>query len=79
MELTPVCGLGTLAFFVEAFKNLVALPTGVFLAGTKLRRQTEVLRLLLRTDANVDHSADHLAELSAINGRRQGASDGHGC
>ena len=61
LELTAVRGLGALAFFVEAFEDLVALATAVLLAGTELGRQTEVLRLLLRTDANVDHRADHRA------------------
>jgi hypothetical protein len=48
LELTAVRGLGALAFLVEAFENLVALPTAVLLAGTERGRQTEVLRLLLR-------------------------------
>ena len=59
LELTSVRGLGALAFFMEAFEDLVALPAAVLLAGTELGRQTEVLRLLLRADANVDHRADH--------------------
>ena len=78
LELTAVRGLGALAFFVEAFEDLVALPTAVLLAGAQLRRQTEVLGLLLRADANVDHRADHLRQLSAIIGRRQGVSSRHG-
>ena len=78
LELAAVRGLGALAFFVEAFEDLVALPAAVLLARAELRRQTEVLGLLLRADANVDHRADHLWQLSAIIGRRQGTSSRHG-
>jgi hypothetical protein len=42
-----------------------------------LRRQTEVVGLLFRADANVDHRADHLRQLSANIRRRQGASSRH--
>ena len=78
LELTAVRGLGALAFLVKAFEDLVALPAAVLLAGSELHRQTEVLGLLLRADANVDHRADHLWELSANIGSRQGASSRHG-
>src|SRR3954452_1252398 len=78
LELTALRGLGALAFLVEAFEDLIALPTAVLLAGTELCRQTEVLRLFLRADANVDHGADHLWQLSADIERRQGASSCHG-
>ena len=74
LELTAVRGLGALALFVEAFEDLVALPAAVLLAGPELGRQTEVLGLLLRADANVDHRADHLRQLRPIVGRRQGVS-----
>ena len=63
LELAAVRGLGALAFFVEAFEDLVALAAAVLLAGAELGRQTEVLRLLLRADANVDHRADHRRQL----------------
>ena len=49
---------------LEAFENLVALPAAVLLAGAELGRQTEILGLLLRADANVDHRADHLGSLA---------------
>jgi hypothetical protein len=39
LELTAVRGLGALAFFVEVFKDLVALPAAVLLAGTELGGQ----------------------------------------
>ena len=78
LELAAVRGLGALAFFVEAFKDFVALAPAVLLAGTQLRRQTEILGLFLCADANVDHRADHLGQLSANIGRRQGASSRHG-
>jgi len=77
LELTAVRGLGALAFFVEAFEDLVALATAVLLAGTELGRQTEVLRLLLRTDANVDHRADHQRQIRPNRERRQGGSRRH--
>ena len=77
LELTAVRGLGALAFFVKAFEDLVALPAAVLLAGAELRRQTEVLGLLLRADANVDHRADHLGQLSPVFNRRQGPSSRH--
>ena len=77
-ELTAVRGLGALAFFVEAFEDLVALTTAILFAGTELGRQTEVLGLFLCADAYVDHRADHFCQLRAITFRRQGASCRHG-
>ena len=66
LELAAVRGLGALAFFVEAFEDVVALPAAVLLAGPELGGQTEVLGLLLRADAYVDHRADHLGQLSPV-------------
>jgi hypothetical protein len=40
LELAAVRGLGALAFFVEAFADLVALPATVVFAGAELRGQT---------------------------------------
>jgi len=59
LKLAALRGLGTLAFFVEAFENFVALAAAVLFARAKLRWQAEVLGLLLRADAYVDHRADH--------------------
>ena len=59
LELTAVRRLCALAFLVEAFEDFVALAVAVLLAGAKLHRQAQVLGLLLRADANVDHRADH--------------------
>ena len=59
LKLAAVRRLRALAFLVEAFEDLVALTAAVLLAGTELGRQAEVLGLLLRADANVDHRADH--------------------
>ena len=70
--------LGALALFLEAVEDLEAVTSAVLFAGAKLRRQAEVLGLLFRADANVDHRADHLRQLSADIGRRQGASSRHG-
>src|SRR5882672_1161567 len=53
-ELAAVRGLGALAFFVEAFDNLVAL-VAVLLARAKLGRQTEILSLLLRGEIGRAH------------------------
>lgn len=72
LKLVAVRRLGTLAFFVEAFEDLVALPAAVLLAGTELRRQTEVLSLFLRADANLDHGTDHRSQLRPILRVRQG-------
>ena len=78
LELTAVRGLGALAFLVEAFEDLVALATAVLLAGAELGRQAEVLGLLLRADANVDHRADHRRQIRPNRGRGQGVSRRHG-
>jgi hypothetical protein len=72
LELGPVRGLGALAFFLEPLKDLVSFALAVLLARAQLRRQTEVLGLLLRAHADVDHRADHRTQLSAIVGARQG-------
>jgi hypothetical protein len=66
LELAPISGLGALAFLVEAFEDLVALAAAVLFARAELRWQTEVLGLLLRADANVDHRADHGWQLSRL-------------
>jgi hypothetical protein len=44
LELAAVRGLGTLALFVEAFENFVALAAAVLFARAELRWQTEVFR-----------------------------------
>src|SRR5262245_51728183 len=58
LELAAICRLRALAFLVEPFEDFVSLAAAVLLAGSKLRRQAEILGLLLRADANVDHRAD---------------------
>jgi hypothetical protein len=57
LKLASIGGLGAFAFLVEPFKDFVALAAAVLLAGAKLGRQTQVLGLLLRADANVDRSS----------------------
>jgi hypothetical protein len=52
LKLAAVGGLGALAFLVESFEDLVGLAAAVLLAGAQLGRQTEILGLLLRADAN---------------------------
>jgi hypothetical protein len=59
LELAAIGGLGALAFLVKAFEDFVALAAAVLFAGPKLGRQTEILSLLLRAHADVDHRADH--------------------
>ena len=59
LKLAAISGLGALAFLVEAFEDLVALAAAVLLAGAELGRQAEILGLLLRAHANVNHRADH--------------------
>jgi len=78
LQFAPIRRLGALALLMEALKDFEALASAVLFAGTKLGGQTEVLGLLFRADANVDHRADHLWELSANIERRQGASVRHG-
>ncbi|MEZ5289917.1 MAG: hypothetical protein R2745_02435 [Vicinamibacterales bacterium] len=77
LELAAVGGLGALAFLVEAFEHLVALPAAIILAGAKLRRETQVLRLLLRADAYVDDRADHVRQLSPVAECRQAVLSRH--
>src|SRR4029453_3029900 len=59
LKLTAIRGLGALAFLVEPFEDLVALAAAILFARAQLRWQAEVLGLLPRADANVDHRADH--------------------
>ena len=77
LKLAPVGGFCALAFLVEAFENFVALAAAVFLAGAKLRRQTQILGLLLRADANVDHRADHDRQRRSIRRVEQAAFTRH--
>jgi hypothetical protein len=62
LELGAVGGFRALAFLAEAREHFEALALAVLLAGLELRRQTEVLGLLLGADAHVDHRADHVRE-----------------
>src|SRR5262245_11216703 len=78
LQFAPVRRLGALTLLMEALENFEAVASAVLFAGTQLGGQTEVLGLLFRADANVDHRADHLRQLSADIGRRQGASSRHG-
>ena len=77
MKLAAIRGLGALAFLVEPFENFVALAAAVLLAGAKLGCQAEILGLLLRADANLDHRADHGWQRRSIRGLRQEAFPRH--
>jgi hypothetical protein len=46
LKLAAVRGLGTFAFFVEAFENVVALAAAVLFARAELGWQAKVLGLL---------------------------------
>src|SRR6266542_926048 len=72
LQLGTIRRLGALAFFLEAVQYLEPFAAAVFLARAELRRQTEVLRLLLRAHADVNHGADHRSQLRPIRGKRQG-------
>ena len=52
-------GLRALAFLTESCEDFEALTLAVLLAGLELRRQTQILGLLLRAHTNVNHRADH--------------------
>ena len=54
LKLAAIGGLGALAFLVKALEDFVSLAAAVLLACAQLRRQAQVLGLLLRADANVD-------------------------
>ena len=78
LKLAAIRGLGALAFLVEPFEDLVALAAAVLLARAKLGRQAEILGLLLRADANVDHRADHDRQRRSIRRLGQAAFARHG-
>ena len=78
LQLAAVGRLGALTLLMEALKDLKAMAPAVLFTSAQLCWQTEVLGLLLPADANVDHRADHLWQLSANIGRRQDASFRHG-
>jgi len=77
LKLAAIRGLRALAFLVEAFENVVALKAAVLFARAELGRQVEVLGLLLRADANLDHRADHGWQRRSIRGLRQEAFPRH--
>ena len=77
LKLAAVGRLRALAFLVEAFEDLVALAAAVLLARAELRRQAEILGLLLRADANINHRADHDRQIRPIRAHGQGAFARH--
>lgn len=77
LKLAAIRGLGALAFLVESFEDFIALAVAVLFARAKLCRQAEILGLLLRADANVDHRADHDRQRRSIRRVGQAASTGH--
>jgi hypothetical protein len=70
LQFAPVGRLGALALFLETLEDFEALAPTVLLASAKLCRRTEILGLLFRADANVDHRADHLGQPIPVSGRR---------
>jgi hypothetical protein len=79
LKLAAVGRLGAFAFLVEPFEDVVALPPAVLLASAQLGRQAQVLRLLLRADANVDHRADHVWQRRSIRELGQATFARHCC
>ena len=78
LQFAPVRRLGALALLMEALEDFESLASAVLFARTKLRGQAQILGLLLRAHAHVDHRADHIWQLSPITGRPQDASCRHG-
>ena len=76
MELTAVRGLSAL-LPRGTVPGLRTLAAALLLAGAQLRRQTQILRLLLRADANVDHRADHGWQRRSIRQHGQDAFPRH--
>src|SRR5437660_11308242 len=72
LQFGAVRGLRALAFLPEPLDDFVSLAPAVLLAGAQLRRQAQVLSLLLRAHANVDDGANHWSQLNAIGRVRQG-------
>src|SRR4051812_42886494 len=62
LQFSAIGSLRALPFLAESREHFEALALAVVLAGLQLRRQTEVLRLLLGADAHVDHCADHVRQ-----------------
>jgi hypothetical protein len=56
LKLAAVGRFGAFAFLVEAFEDFVSLAAAVLLARAKLRRQAQVLGLLLRLPAEARSS-----------------------
>jgi hypothetical protein len=77
LKLAAICRFRALAFLVESFEDFVSLAAAVLFARAKLCRQAEILGLLLRADANVDHRADHGRQLRPVRQHRQGAFTRH--
>jgi hypothetical protein len=77
LKLAAICRFGALAFLMEPLEDFVPLAAAVLLAGAKLRRQTEILSLLLRAHAHVDHRADHGWQRRSIRRLGQASFAGH--
>ncbi|PYR07982.1 MAG: hypothetical protein DMF99_20795 [Acidobacteria bacterium] len=66
LQFGAIGGLRALAFLAESREDVEGLALAVVLAGLQLRRQTEVLGLLLGADAHVDYRAYHLRQLRPV-------------
>ena len=62
LEFSAIGGLRALPFLAESREDVEGLALAVVLAGLQLRRQTQVLGLLLGADAHVDYRADHVRQ-----------------
>ncbi len=72
LQLRAIRSLGALAFLAEPLEDVEPLTFAVLLTGLELRRETQVLGLILGADADVDDGADHGRQLTPIVGNRQG-------
>ncbi|MDP9222828.1 MAG: hypothetical protein M3P18_03050 [Actinomycetota bacterium] len=71
LKFGAIGGLRALAFLAKARDDLEALARAVFLARLELRRETQILGLLFRADADVDDSTDHRPQLRPVRELRQ--------
>src|SRR3954468_3092854 len=62
LEFGAVGGLRALPFLAESREDVEGQALAVVLAALQLRRQTQVLGLLLGADAHVDYRADHVRQ-----------------
>jgi hypothetical protein len=70
LKLRAIDRLRALAFLAESCNDFEALALAIFLARLELCRETQILGLLFRTDADVDDRTDHWPQLRSVRRRR---------